>query len=549
MRLRERRPRRAQHPRDDGRALRRPRRREPEPLAVARLRRDARLNDLLSPLFPAGFYYKTFMWPASLLDDSTSGSSAAPPAWARRAREPDPDRYEHRHAHCDVLVVGGGPAGLAAALAAGRAGARVILVDERAALGGSLRFESHDDRRRAGACPGPTAQRASSQALPDVRILTRTTAFGYYDHNVVGLVERTGDHLAAPAAHGARQRLWLVRAKRVVLATGAIERPLVFADNDLPGVMLASAVRALCQRVRRARRRDRGDLHQQRQRLCGRRRPRRAPGSRSRRWSIRARRRPPTWSVSHPRPASTFCPAMSCRAPSGAAGLAPSRWATRPGLPGASIATCWASPAAGLPLSICIPNPAASSATTARPRHSSPRQAKQNTVSVGAARGSFTLAECLSEGFDAGASLARDLGFSAGSAPRPAASEERYAVEPLWTVRKPRSGGKRFVDIQNDVTADDIALAHRENYHLGRASEALHHARHGHRPGQDQQRQRPCHHGGAARRGHSRGRHDDVPAALYAGRPSAPSPDRMSASISSRSAARRCTTGMSPTAR
>ncbi|MDX1434904.1 MAG: 2Fe-2S iron-sulfur cluster-binding protein, partial [Gammaproteobacteria bacterium] len=199
------------------------------------------VNNLLSRFLPAGFYYKTFMWPGNAwmfyerIIRRAAGLGRAP-------LRGDPDYYERRHAHCDVLVVGGGPTGLSAALAAGRSGARVILVDDAAALGGSLRGQSATiDDVPALAWVDEIA--GALENLDNVRVLTRSTAFGYYDQNLVALCERVADHVAEPQSHRPRQRLWWVRARRVVLATGAIERPLVFAENDLPGVMLASAVR------------------------------------------------------------------------------------------------------------------------------------------------------------------------------------------------------------------------------------------------------------------------------------------------------------------
>ena len=203
------------------------------------------LNDVLGPLFPAGFYYKTFMWPPSWwrsvyerLIRRTAGLGKAP-------TERDPDRYEHMHAHCDVLVVGAGPAGLMAALAAGRSGARVILADEQTELGGALLAEAIDH-------PGAAwllEVTPKLEACPELRVLTRTTAFGYHDHNYLGLLERVSDHLPGSAApHLPRQRLWKIRARQVVLATGALERPVVFAENDRPGIMLAGAARAYVNR-------------------------------------------------------------------------------------------------------------------------------------------------------------------------------------------------------------------------------------------------------------------------------------------------------------
>ncbi|MGH7186633.1 MAG: FAD-dependent oxidoreductase, partial [Pseudomonadota bacterium] len=198
------------------------------------------INDTLSRLFPAGFYYKTFMWPASSwmkyehFIRRMAGLGTAPTL-------PDPDHYDKIHAQCDVLIVGGGPAGLAAALAAGRAGARVMLCNEQQELGGAL-LASNDIIDGRPAVEWLAAVIAELRSLPEVRLLPRTTAFGYYDHNYLVLAERCGEHLP-PDIGSYKQRQWKVRARHVILATGAIERPLVFADNDRPGIMLASAAR------------------------------------------------------------------------------------------------------------------------------------------------------------------------------------------------------------------------------------------------------------------------------------------------------------------
>ena len=198
------------------------------------------VNGVISRFLPPGFYYKTFMWPRSLWPfyervlRGAGGLGVAPPG-------PDADRYDKMHAHCDVLVVGAGPAGIAAALEAGRAGARVILVDEQQELGGSLLAS----RQRIGNDPAAEWLDSALSELRDmreVRLMPRSTAFGYYDHNFVTLLERVTDHLGPTGGCAPRQRIWRVRARQVVLATGAIERPLVFRNNDRPGVMLASAV-------------------------------------------------------------------------------------------------------------------------------------------------------------------------------------------------------------------------------------------------------------------------------------------------------------------
>jgi sarcosine oxidase subunit alpha len=206
------------------------------------------INDALSPLLPAGFYYKTFMWPPTpgwwLRYEHLIRRAAG---MGRAAHDPDPDHYEHQYAHCDVLVVGGGGAGLAAARAAAQSGARVILCDEGARWGGGLADEGATiDGRPAAAWMADTASGLAQK--PNVQMLLRTTAFGYYDGNLVGAVERVADHLPVPPPHVPRQRVWKIRAQAVVLATGAIERAIAYAGNDLPGTMLAGAARTYAKR-------------------------------------------------------------------------------------------------------------------------------------------------------------------------------------------------------------------------------------------------------------------------------------------------------------
>ncbi|WP_280568952.1 sarcosine oxidase subunit alpha family protein [Chromohalobacter sp. 296-RDG] len=203
------------------------------------------IGKLGSPFMPPGFYYKTFMAPASMwmtyekFIRKTAGLGRSP-------TQSDPDIYDHMHRHCDMLIVGAGPAGLSAALTAARAGARVILADEQEAMGGSLldTRETLDDQ--------PAAQwlKTTLAALAEhdnVTLLPRTTAHGYHDHHFVTLHERRTEHLgdSAPSKAGYRQprsRLHRVRAGQVILATGAHERPLVYANNDVPGNLLAGAV-------------------------------------------------------------------------------------------------------------------------------------------------------------------------------------------------------------------------------------------------------------------------------------------------------------------
>jgi sarcosine oxidase subunit alpha len=199
------------------------------------------INSLAARLLPAGFYYKTFMWPKNFwmayerVIRNAAGLGTAP-------KLPDPDTYDKMHEHTDIIVVGAGPSGLAAALAAGRSGARVILADQEGELGGRLLSENETiDGNPAIEWVEDVIRELA--AMEDVRILTRTTAFGYYDQNYLGLVERRHIDVARSVSHSS-ERLWRVRARQVVLATGSIERPLIFADNDRPGVMLAGALRS-----------------------------------------------------------------------------------------------------------------------------------------------------------------------------------------------------------------------------------------------------------------------------------------------------------------
>ena len=201
------------------------------------------VNSLLARFFPAGFYYKTFMWPASMWMSYEHVIRHAAGLGRVADDHNDPDRYEKTHAHCDVLVAGGGAAGLMAALHAGRGGARVILADEQNEFGGWLLAENDTRIEGVDASIWIAGIVAELETMPEVTLLPRTTVFGYMDHNYLTLVERVTDHLAEQPAHLPRQRLWKVRAGQTVLAQGAHERPLVFSGNDLPGVMLAGAVR------------------------------------------------------------------------------------------------------------------------------------------------------------------------------------------------------------------------------------------------------------------------------------------------------------------
>ena len=210
-------------------------------------------SDLLAPLFSAGFYYKTFMGPGAL-GASRLWAKVYEPLIRRAAglgRAPDaadPDRYASRYAHCDVLVIGAGAAGLAAALAASECGARVIVCDEQAEMGGWLLSDASGVIDEQPTHAWLSAALDTLAARENIRVLPRTTAFGMFAQGFVGLAQRVSDHLAEPLTDMPRERLWQVRAKQIVLATGALERPLVFRGNDRPGIVLADAARTYLNR-------------------------------------------------------------------------------------------------------------------------------------------------------------------------------------------------------------------------------------------------------------------------------------------------------------
>ena len=204
------------------------------------------VNQLAGSMLVAGFYYKTFMWPATFWEKVYEPAIRRSAGLGRLSGEDDPDMYEKAYAFCDLLVVGAGPAGLAAALSAGRAGLRVIVAESDFVLGGRLNSETHE----IDGAPGPVwAVKAEEEltALPNVRIMRRTSVFGVYDGEY-GAIERVADHLPVPPAHTPRQRLWKIVAREAILATGAVERSIAFGGNDRPGVMLASAMRTYVNR-------------------------------------------------------------------------------------------------------------------------------------------------------------------------------------------------------------------------------------------------------------------------------------------------------------
>ena len=196
------------------------------------------LNDYIHPFISAGFYYKTFMWPKSFWEKVYEPIIRRAAGLGSLSTEPDPDRYDKGYLHCELLIIGSGPAGLKMALDASRNGKKIILVDEDFIMGGQLLSNEIEIN-------GSSSLQWIEQTLSElsnssnVRIMTRTSVYGVYDHGIYGALETVTDEIDRP---GARQILWRIYANKSVLASGATERPIAFPNNDRPGVMLASAV-------------------------------------------------------------------------------------------------------------------------------------------------------------------------------------------------------------------------------------------------------------------------------------------------------------------
>jgi len=433
---------------------------------------------IFSRMLPAGFYYKTFMWPAKFwmfyehLIRKASGLGEGP-------KEVDPDRYEKTNEHCDVLVVGSGPSGLMAALAAGRAGARVLLADEQAEFGGRLLAD-------AVLVDGMPAMDwvsevvAELETMPDVRMLKRSTVFGYHDGNFTTIAERLTDHIALSthadhASKPAREKVWRVRAKQVVLATGAHERPIIFGNNDRPGVMLASAVSSYVNRyaVNLAERAvvftNNDSAYQTALSLSQ---------ANIETTVVDYRRNPTGAAVEQVRAAGvkvlTGSMVVNVKGSSIVRGaVIKHRASSGQGSDGASqIIDCdLIASSGGWNPAIHLLAQSGGKVKWDDSKHCFvPDSIVQPQISVGAANASFELSDCLVEGAAAGIAAAKALGLHANDIDVPKTdSQSGESLEVLWRVpgadeQKPWRGPKQFIDPQNDVGVSDIYLAAREGF-------------------------------------------------------------------------------------
>jgi len=200
------------------------------------------INNILNRFLPAGFYYKTFMWPKSFWFKFYEPFIRKAAGFGVASTKPDKDRYEHKYEYCDLLVTGSGPSGLASAYAAAKNGASVILAEDKPRFGGTLLTDEVNIGNQSGK-EWAENMITELKGMPNVKVKNRAQVFGYYDHNMLVMFERINDHLAKPKKYSPRQRLWYIRAKEVVISTGSIERPIVFGNNDTPGVVLSSAAK------------------------------------------------------------------------------------------------------------------------------------------------------------------------------------------------------------------------------------------------------------------------------------------------------------------
>ena len=409
------------------------------------------VNDLLSPFLTAGFYYKTFMWPKSFWEKLYEPVIRSAAGLGRLSGAEDPDTYDKGFLHCDILVIGAGPAGLSAALQAARSGARVILADEDFLPGGRLNAETYE----VSGMPGhrwAAETIAELRSMETVRLMTRTTVYGAYDHGVYGALEKKTDHLAS-ADGKPRQVLWRIYSKQAILCAGATERPIAFANNDRPGIMLAGSTRTYANRFAA---------------LAGKRVTiftNNDDGWRTATDMVDAGAQIAAI-IDNREIAPLVAPAGAAIVMGGAISDTSGRLALKSVTlsNGQTIETDCLAVSGGW-----NPNVHLTCHQRGRPQWNAAINAfvpggelPVGMRVAGSASGALTLAACLAEGHKAASEAAKALGFTP-SRSRPApASDEASANSAFWHVGKNKK--RAWVDLQNDVTTKDIKLSHREGF-------------------------------------------------------------------------------------
>ncbi|WP_422041246.1 sarcosine oxidase subunit alpha family protein [Roseibium sp.] len=412
------------------------------------------INDLFSNFLTAGFYYKTFMWPKAFWEKLYEPAIRRAAGLGAASGEGDPDIYDKGALHCDILIAGAGPAGLAAALTAGRSGARVILADEDFEFGGRLNAETYEIDGQPGSEWLKSAL-DELQSLKNVRLMKRTTVFGAFDHGIHGALERVSDHLADPDAALPRQILWRIYARQMILCAGATERPIAFENNDRPGIMLAGAIRAYANRwavaadMQTAIFTNNDDGHRTALDLI------------TKGLDVKA--------VIDVRPdASKFGDyelLAGAKVIDAAGRRALSGVTVRLGDGTIRTLACGALGVSG------GWNPAVSLTSHKRGRpvwnpdisaFVPPESLPVGLQVAGAANGAFTTADAFREGADASGNALRNLGMTAAAFDVPACDDSPVSVSPFWHTGEGK--GRAWIDFQNDVTVKDIRLSHQEGF-------------------------------------------------------------------------------------
>ncbi|MCE8519720.1 sarcosine oxidase subunit alpha family protein [Ruegeria pomeroyi] len=410
------------------------------------------VNDLAAPFLGAGFYYKTFMWPRSFWEKLYEPVIRRAAGLGALSGQDNSDRYERAFAFCDLLVIGAGPAGLMAALVAGRAGADVILADEDARMGGRLLAETYEIDGKPGAVWAEEAL-AELRGMENVRLMTRTTVAGAYDQGTYAALERVSHHRADRGAGAPLECFWRIVARRAVLAAGALERPIAFADNDRPGIMTAGAVRAYLNRWGVSPGRavtvfgNNDDAHRTVRDLL-------AAGVHVAAL-IDSRHDAPRLNGVRMIRGGQVCGSggrqglerITVRHPGGEERIATDCLAMSGGWNPSLHLTChmngrpeWRRDiAAFVPVAGMVPGLRA----------------------AGACNGAFSTMACLREGAEAASEALGALGLKADQGTLPKAEETPYALEPLWAVP---GRGRAWLDFQNDVTVKDVKQAAVENF-------------------------------------------------------------------------------------